>query len=195
MIALPFRLFSVALVGVLSLLASIVAVPGDPSPQAAAVAGTSSAAPTTAVALSTSADDTAFEKEVLALINKARSTKRKCGSKTYSKAKALKWNAKLALAAETHSVDMATRNYFSHTSKSGKSAGARIKATGYKYKAMGETLSAGRNTAAAVVASWLKSPAHCRILMSKSFTQVGIGFATGSGKYVYYTTADFAKPK
>ncbi|MCA0252368.1 MAG: CAP domain-containing protein [Actinobacteria bacterium] len=148
-----------------------------------------------AVALATAKKKDAFEKDVLALINKARSSKRKCGSKTYAKAKPLKWNAKLALAAERHSTDMSKRDYFNHTSKSGKSPGSRIKATGYKYKAMGETLAAGYSTPKAVVKAWLKSPGHCKILMSKSFTQVGVGHYLGGGTYRHYITADFAKPK
>ncbi len=136
-----------------------------------------------------------FEKQVLTLVNKARAKKRKCGAKTYAAAKALKWNAKLALAAERHSKDMSVRNYFSHTSKSGKSPYARIKATGYRYRAAAETLAAGYATPSAVVNGWLKSPGHCKIVMSKSYTQVGIGFYSGGGKYRHYTTANFAKPK
>lgn len=135
-----------------------------------------------------------FEQEVLRLINKARSTKRKCGSTTYAAAKALKRNAKLAKAAESHSRDMSARNYFSHTNTKGQSPYARIKAAGYKYKAAGETLAAGYSTPSSVVNAWLKSTGHCKILMSKSYTQVGIGFYSGGGKYRNYTTADFGKP-
>lgn len=181
----PSRVLRIAFVTVLSLIGSLLLD-----------AGTSWAAvPAPAAAPSKSSTGTTFEKEVLRLINKARSTKRKCGSKTYTKAKALKWNSKLALAAARHSSDMATRNYFSHTSKSGKKLPARIKATGYKYKAIGETLGAGYSTPKALVKAWLKSAPHCRILMSKSFTQLGVGHRSGKGKYVTYTTADFGKPK
>ena len=136
-----------------------------------------------------------FEKQLLALVNKARAKARTCDGKRYAATKALKWNTKLALAAERHSRDMAAKNYFSHTSKSGKSPYARIKATGYRYRAAGETLAAGYSTPSAVVNAWLKSPGHCKILMSKSYTQVGVGYYKGGGKYRHYTTADFAKPK
>ncbi|MDQ7993789.1 MAG: CAP domain-containing protein, partial [Propionicimonas sp.] len=165
------------------------------------VSGSTEAAPpassekATAVALATTTNPSAFGKEVLSLINKARATKRKCGSTTYSAAKPLKWNTKLAAAALAHSKDMSVRNYFSHTSKSGRSPYSRIKATGYRYKAAGETLAAGYSTPKAVVNAWLKSKSHCKILMSKSFTQVGVGFYSGGGKYTNYTTADFGKPK
>lgn len=165
------------------------------------VAGTAESAPpasserTPAVALASTINRSAFEKDVLTQINKARATKRKCGGTTYGAAKPLKWNTKLAAAAAGHSKDMSVRNYFSHTSKSGRSPYARIKATGYRYKAAGETLAAGYTTPTAVVKAWLKSTSHCKIVMSKSFTQVGVGFYSGSGKYRNYTTADFGKPK
>ena len=135
-----------------------------------------------------------FEKQVLTLINKARAKKRSCGTTAYPAAKALKRSAKLALAAERHSRDMSAKDYFSHTSASGKSPFTRIKATGYKYKAAGENIAAGYTTPKAVVNAWLKSPGHCKILMSKSYTQVGIGHYKGGGRYRHYVTADFARP-
>ncbi len=191
---LPSRILCVALLSALSLIGSTFIDTG-----VSRAAGSATAVPVAAIAVplaSSSSGSTAFEKEVLALVNKARSSKRKCGSKTYAKAKALKWNGKLALAAERHSADMSSRNYFSHTTKkTGKSPGARIKAAGYKYKAMGETLAAGHATPKAVVNAWLKSTAHCKILMSKSYTQLGVGYYSGKGRYVHYTTADFGKPK
>ena len=157
--------------------------------------GTAWTAAPEAAAAAKSSGATTFEKEVLRQVNKARATTRKCGSKTYTKAKALKWNSKLASAAVGHSSDMAKRNYFSHKSQSGKTLSARVKATGYKYRALGESLAAGFTTPKAVVKAWLKSPGHCRILMSKSFTQLGVGHRSGKGDYTVYTTADFGKPK
>jgi uncharacterized protein YkwD len=90
---------------------------------------------------------------------------------------------------------MSQKNYLSHNSKNGASPFTRIKKTGYKYSAAGETIAAGYATPASVVKAWLKSPGHCKILMSKSFTQLGLGYYKGDGRYVNYTTADFAKPK
>ena len=184
----PARVLCVALVSALGLFGSTLL-------DAGVARAAEPAAPTTAKVASSSSQAATFSQEVLKLVNKARATKRKCGAKTYSKAKPLKWNVKLAQAANNHSVDMATRNYFSHTSQNGRTAGARIKAAGYKYKAMGETLAAGHRTPKAVVNAWLKSPGHCKILMSKSYTQLGVGYAIGDGKYVHYTSASFAKPK
>ncbi|MGC3955410.1 MAG: CAP domain-containing protein [Propionicimonas sp.] len=180
----------VALVSAVGLIGATSPQASTPSVPAAAVA------PAAAVPLAANGNDTTrFEKQVLSLVNKARASKRKCGSKSYAKAKPLKWNTKLALAAERHSSDMANRNYFSHTNKKGQSPGTRIKATGYRYKAAGETLAAGYSTPEQVVKAWLKSAQHCKILMNKSYTQLGVGFHSGNGKYMFYTTANFAKPK
>ena len=164
------------------------------------LSGTTEAAPSAGleqpagIALASSSS-TSFEKQVLSLVNKARAKKRKCGATTYKAAKPLKWNSKLALAAERHSRDMSTRDYFSHTGENGSSPYSRIKATGYRYKAAGETLAAGYATPSAVVNAWLKSPGHCKIVMSKSYTQVGIGYYSGGGTYRHYTGASFAKPR
>ena len=163
------------------------------------LAGSGEAAPPASLerpkAVALASTSTSFEKQVLKLVNKARASKRRCGATTYPAAKPVKWNAKLALAAERHSRDMSANDYFSHTGSTGSSPFGRIEATGYRYKAAGETLAAGYTTPSAVVKGWLKSPGHCKILMSKSYTQVGIGYYKGGGTYRHYTTANFAKPR
>ncbi len=136
----------------------------------------------------------AFEKEVLRLTNKARAKKRKCGSTTFKALKALKWNAVLAAVAENHSRDMSVRNYFAHTNPDGLSPFNRMKKAGYRYRAAGENIAAGYATPASVVAAWLKSPGHCRNIMNKSFTRLGVGYYQGSGTYRHYITQTFAKP-
>ncbi|MEA4943367.1 MAG: CAP domain-containing protein [Propionicimonas sp.] len=152
--------------------------------------------PVKAVALASNNKIGSFEKSLLKEINKARSKARKCGSTKYKAAKSLSWNAKLGTVAENHSKDMSKRNYFSHNTKgSNASPFTRIKKAGYKYKAAGETIAAGYATPQAVVKAWLKSPGHCKVLMNKTYTQIGLGFYKGGGTYVTYTTADFGKPK
>ena len=64
------------------------------------------------------------EQQVLQLVNQARAA---------AGLAPLRNNAKLATAARDHSRDMANRNYFSHTDKSGRSAGQRITAQGYRW--------------------------------------------------------------
>lgn len=166
-----------------------------PSLSVAAPVPTTDAASTEVVAFSSTTKIAVFEKELLKQINKARSTSQKCGSTTYSAAKPLKWNSKLGTAAEKHSTEMSKKDYLSHNSANGASPFTRIKKAGYKYSAAGETIAAGYATPTSVVKAWLKSPGHCKVLMSKKFTQLGLGYFKGDGKYVNYTTADFGKPK
>jgi uncharacterized protein YkwD len=95
----------------------------------------------------------------------------------------LKYSRKLDDAATKHALDMVTRNYYSHTSPDGVEPDARIRATGYftctncdrgwKYH-WGENI-ASDSSATNVIQSWLESPAHRAILLSDSFTDVGIG--------------------
>lgn len=136
------------------------------------------------------------ESEVLRLVNKARAKARKCGSTKMKKVKPVKWNATLARVAEAHSADMAAKDYFSHYSKpSNASPFTRMKNAGYKYSSAGENIAAGHRTPQQVVDAWLKSPGHCKNIMKKSYTQLGVGYVSGGGKYTTYWTQDFGKPK
>jgi len=135
---------------------------------------------------------TSMEAEVLALTNQARSVARTCGGQRYPAVAPLAWDPILADVALAHSRDMATRNYFSHTSPEGQGLANRMALAGYRFTSAGENIAAGYSTPAAVVAGWLASPGHCANLMSGSYTVVGIGFGTGGGRYGTYWTQDFA---
>lgn len=135
----------------------------------------------------------AFEREVFTLTNQARTTARTCGSKRFSAAPALTWSDQLAAAALGHSQDMAAKNYFDHNSKDGRTPWDRIEATGYRFSTAGENIAAGQQTPSSVVTAWLNSPGHCENIMNSSFTQLGVGYATG-GSYGKYWTQDFARP-
>ena len=143
------------------------------------------------------AEQDAFEAEVLRLTNKARSKARKCGSKRMKKARPLRWSPQLALSANAHSADMATKDYFSHYSPSGESPFARIKATGYRYRAAGENIAAGRTLATpkAVVAAWLKSPGHCKVMMGPKYRELGVGRVEGPGRWGVYWTQNFGRAR
>ena len=68
-------------------------------------------------------------------------------------------NAQLAKAALGHSTDMATQNYFSHVSLDGRTFDVRIHNAGFKGNTLAENIAAGQSTPAAVMDSWMKSPA------------------------------------
>ena len=139
-------------------------------------------------------EPSSFAAAVLDLTNKARSAARTCGGTDVLPAvPALTSNDLLAGTAQAHSADMAAKNYFSHTSQDGTSFSARITQSGYAWSSIGENIAAGYATPAAVVAGWLASPGHCKNIMSASFSELGVGYATG-GSYGTYWTQDFGRP-
>ena len=134
------------------------------------------------------------EQRVFQLINQARATARVCGTTSYAAAPPLAQDDRLNRAALLHSQDMVAKSYFSHTGSDGSLPWDRVTRQGYTWSTVGENIAAGYSTPDAAVQGWLKSPGHCANLMSKTFTQTGIGLAQG-GTYRYYWTQVFAKPR
>jgi len=133
----------------------------------------------------------ATEQRILDLTNQARATARTCGATRYPAAAPLSWNANLATAARGHAADMATNNYFSHTSQDGRTFDVRIMNAGYVgYSSVGENIAAGQPTPDAVVAGWLTSPGHCANIMNARFKELGVGVGNG-GSYGTYWVQDF----
>jgi uncharacterized protein YkwD len=97
-------------------------------------------------------------------------------------------DAKLHLAAERHSADMAAKGYFDHDSRDGRTFDQRIKAAGYSFRLAGENIAKGQPTAAAVVRAWLNSPGHRANIMNCSFTHIGVGHTAKGPTW----TQDFA---
>lgn len=145
-------------------------------------------------ALTASEIDT-LRAQILTEINKARAVARVCGTTSYPAAPPLKRDSRLDTAAQAHSVDMATKNYFSHTSLDGRTFSQRMTNAGYKWSAAAENIAAGNSTAAATVKQWLGSAGHCANLMSRTYVDTGIGFGNNpSSTYKYYWTQNFGKP-
>jgi hypothetical protein len=125
------------------------------------------------------------ESEVLLLVNQERAE---------AGLHALAWNDQLANAARSHSLDMATQNYFSHTGLDGSSPGERITAAGYTWQTYGENIAYGYATPAAVMTGWMNSDGHRANILGKSFCELGVGLAehANSGFQIYWTQ-DFGK--
>ena len=64
---------------------------------------------------------------------------------------------------------------------------------GIAYTAAGENIAAGQPDPKSVVTSWMNSPGHRANILSKSYTEIGVGFASG-GTYGTYWTEDFIHP-
>lgn len=108
---------------------------------------------------------------------------------------ALSANAQLNAAADGHSVDMATNNYFSHDSLSGTTPPQRAASQGYpKANTVGENILAGRETASAAIADWKASTPHNNNMLDPSYVDIGIGrsFRAGS-EFGWYWTTVFGK--
>jgi uncharacterized protein YkwD len=135
----------------------------------------------------------ASDKQMLTLVNNARTQARACGSGQYPAVSALAWHCSLEQAAAGHSTDMANNNFFSHTGSDGLNAGQRISATGNPWRAWGENIAAGYTTAESAMAGWLGSSGHCANIMNAGFTEMGAASATNPGSdYGIYWTQAFA---
>jgi uncharacterized protein YkwD len=89
-------------------------------------------------------------------------------------------SAALTRAARRHAKDMARRRYFAHQRAGGPSLAARARAAGWRGRALGEAIAWGcgsRATPLNIVNSWLASPPHAAILLSRDLGRVGVAVA------------------
>lgn len=132
-----------------------------------------------------------YARKMLAAINAARAVGQNCGETAMAPAAALSWNMLLTQSAASHSADMAAHNYFSHTGFNGSHSSDRIAAAGYVSNGSSEVLAkvvganAG-NMIPLVLDGWLKSPGHCRVLMSADMKEMGAACTKG-GRSAYTT--------
>lgn len=122
---------------------------------------------------STDSSATAYEKEVIRLVNEER---------TKNGLKALSYDWQLARVARYKSQDMKDNNYFSHTSPVYGSPFQMMKSFGISYKTAGENIARGQATPRAVVDAWMNSSGHRANILNNSFTHIGVGYVS-SGKY------------
>jgi uncharacterized protein YkwD len=99
----------------------------------------------------------------------------------------LRGNGRLHRAAGRHTVDMARRHYFSHTSISGASFLDRIRRTGYLRRvrgwSVGENIAWGTgqlSTPRAIVRQWMNSAGHRANILNGRFREIGIGISFGA---------------
>jgi uncharacterized protein YkwD len=133
---------------------------------------------------------TAFEDQVVTLINLRRASGATCGATAHPPVSPLTMNGNLRTAARNHSLDMATQNYFSHTSLDGRTFDQRIRDAGYTGSfPLAENIAGGPSTPQSVVDGWMASPGHCANIMNGAFRATGIGYAFNPGAtYRHYWT-------
>jgi len=104
---------------------------------------------------------------------------------------ALQVDSRLVNIARSRAGDMATKNYFSHTSPTGETAFTLLAEAGISYKKAGENI--GRNTYAdsqtVMIAfqTWMASADHKANILSGDFTHIGIGAAVSASGMKYFT--------
>lgn len=123
--------------------------------------------------------------QLLALVNEARTEGANCGGIEMAPVDPLTWNDKIENAALTHSIDMDTNDFFSHTGSDGSDVGDRFDNVGYTWSAYGENIAKGYTSEESVIAAWLNSPGHCQNIMRPYFTEMGVS------KVGSYWTQDF----
>ena len=116
---------------------------------------------------------------MLELVNDARAAKG---------CKALVIDDRITTAAQAHSTDMATQNYFSHTSKDGRTFDVRMKEAGYP-RPGGENIAKGYTTPEQVMQGWMNSTGHRENIENCSFTTMGLGLDTRGN----YWTQNFGR--
>jgi len=93
--------------------------------------------------------------------------------------KPLTVNSQLVNLARKKSQDMVAKNYFSHNSPTYGSPFDMIKNAGITYRTAGENL-AGAATTESAHQNLMNSSGHRANILNPSFTEIGIGIASGS---------------
>jgi uncharacterized protein YkwD len=105
-------------------------------------------------------------------------------------------DSRLMAIARARSVDMATKNYFSHTQPDGRNVFDILTGAGITWYNAGEIIAWNTypmdSTTSAANHQWMGSPGHRAIIVSTDFNYVGVGLAvTAEGKKLW--TAVFIK--
>ncbi|MRH41389.1 hypothetical protein GH741_01720 [Aquibacillus halophilus] len=83
----------------------------------------------------------------------------------------------LTKVAQAKSEDMATNNYFSHTSPTYGSPFDMMNQFGIEYTTAAENIAAGQTTPEEVVKGWMNSEGHKKNIMNEKITHIGVGFS------------------
>ncbi|WP_308016471.1 CAP domain-containing protein [Jidongwangia harbinensis] len=95
-------------------------------------------------------------------------------------------DAKLALAARSHSAWMARYGKFSHTGSGGSTFVVRVKRAGY-VAPLSENIAWGYRDGRQVVTAWMKSPGHRANLLNCRAKAVGVGAVYAANGTTYFT--------
>jgi uncharacterized protein YkwD len=150
----------------------------------------------TPLALPASRDAERVARDVLRLVNAARSKPRRCGTVMFPTAPPLSLSPALNKAALAHAQDMARHDHFEHRGTDGSSPADRASRAGYRWRQVAENIASGAPDARSVVDGWLDSPGHCVNLMSAQYREMGIAYALSpKSRARIYWAQTFATPR
>ena len=129
-----------------------------------------------------------------AALNAWRARGARCGLKRMAPAAPLKWDARLAQAAQTQSLDMATRRQLTHAGSDGSHASDRLARAGYQWGAVAENIARGQTDLPAVMGAWARSTGHCRNAMEPRFQHMALACAQTDDKAPPFWTLVLAAP-
>lgn len=93
-----------------------------------------------------------------------------------------KLQSSLMSAAQSHSQNMATRNFLMHCDPDTLTEPwDRMTQAGYSWNAAAENIAAGQSTPATVVAGWMLSQGHRANILSNQYRETGAGYVLDSG--------------
>ena len=93
--------------------------------------------------------------------------------------KPLKYDEKLAAAAQKKAQDMFTKNYWAHYSPEGLTPWNFILSSGYQYEYAGENLAKNFLFSQGVVDAWMNSTSHRKNLLRSEYQDVGFAIKNG----------------
>lgn len=137
----------------------------------------------------------AYATDMMRAINNARAVGRSCGGTYFNPVPAVAYNCALTQAAQVHTADMVTYNFFLHTGSNGLAVSNRVANANYSASYVAENLALGYDNAYSTVNGWLNSPGHCANIMSANAREFGVSYSSGwvQGSQHVWTTV-FASP-
>lgn len=109
--------------------------------------------------------------EVLRLVNAARAQ---------NGLSALTLDAAMSRAASVRASELAKN--FSHTRPNGARGLTALAEAGVSYRAAGENIAAGQQTAQAVMSAWMNSSGHRANILSSQYSRLGVGQTVINGR-------------
>ena len=122
---------------------------------------------------STDSGVSAYEKEVVRLVNEVRAQ---------NGLNALTLDTELCRGARAKSQDMADKRYFDHNSPTYGTPFQMMKSFGITYRTAGENIAYGYKTAQSVMDGWMDSSGHRANILNASYTRIGVGYVA-NGNY------------